>query len=172
MRLGEQDIILQAGDAVLLPHGAGHQMLDSLVTAPEPGPQVMQRLMTEEVGEPAPNSTRMLCGHFEWDGEFDHPLFKELPELIVVRGVFESQDAVRFRTIVDLITTESTDNDPGSAAIADRMGEVLLVSMLKSWMVENKPGQGVLATINDPRLHCHNVCSHGARHPCGCKNLA
>ena len=112
----------------------------------------MQRLMNEETVVPGSNSTRMLCGHFEWDGRFDHPFFKELPELIIVRGIFENRDADRFRTIVDLISAESSDNDPGGSAIADRMGEVLFVSMLRSWMMEQTLDKGVLATINDPRL--------------------
>jgi len=152
LRCDDREIPLQAGDAVLLPHGTRHQMLDNPLTVPEPGPEMMQRLMSEEHTETASVSTRMLCGHFEWDGAFDHPFFRELPELIVVRGVFDNQDADRFRTIVELIAKESTDNDPGSSAITDRMGEVLFVSMLRTWMVENKPDKGVLATINDQRL--------------------
>lgn len=148
---GEQ-IPLQAGDAVLLPHGVCHQMLDDESTIPEPGPEMMRRLMSGEETEANPRATRMLCGHFEWDGAFDHPFFKELPDLIVVRGVFDNQDADRFRTIVGLIAAESGDSEPGSSAITDRMGEVLFVSMLRTWMIENKPDKGVLATINDPRL--------------------
>ena len=152
IRRGNVEIPLQAGDAILLPHGAQHQMLDSPETEPVPGPEMMGRLMSQDKTEPVPGGTRMLCGHFEWDGTFDHPFFKELPEVLVVRDVFGNEGAQRFRTIVDLNTTETSDNNPGGTAIADRMGEVLFVSMLRNWMIDNRPEKGVLATVNDPRL--------------------
>ncbi len=152
LRHGSRDIPLQAGDAVLLPHGAAHEMIDSPGTVPEPGAEVMARLIEDHDNQPVPLSTRMLCGHFEWDGMLDHPLFQELPELIVIQGVFEKEGAEAFRTIVDLITNEKTSDAPGGAAVADRMGEVLFVSLLRAWMTEYEPIRGVLATINDARL--------------------
>lgn len=153
-----QEIPLHAGDAILLPHGARHQMLDSPSTVPEPGPQVMERLLGEEPSEVTLGSTRMLCGHFEWDGGFDHPFFRELPELVVVRGVFDNQASTRFKAVVDLIAAECRNKDPGSSAIADLLGEVLFVTLLRTWMIENPPDKGMVATINDPRLSralCH-----------------
>lgn len=147
-----RDIRLEIGDAVLLTRGTHHQMLDQADTTPEYGPDFMARLMTEPDNEPLPDSTRMLCGHFEWDGTLDHPLFRELPELIVVRNVFEQAGAMPFQTIVDLIAKEAAGATPGAAAIADRMGEVLFVSLLRAWMIGHDLDKGVLATMNDARL--------------------
>lgn len=154
LRCGGKDIPLQAGDAVLLPHGPHHQMLDNPATRPAPGAEMIARLMEEADTEiaPDPGATRMLCGHFEWENAFDHPFIRELPEIMVVRDVFSAPDSERFRTIVDLIAMESTDSAPGGSAIADRMGEVLFVSLLRAWMIENCPDKGVLATLNDPKL--------------------
>lgn len=152
LRHGDREVSLHAGDAVLLPHGARHTMLDRPDTVPDYGPDVMERLMTEPDSEPIPGATRMLCGHFEWDGTLDHPLFRELPKLIVVRNVFNAEEAQRFRTIIELITRESAGYAPGSAAVADRMGEVLFVSLLRAWMAGQAPSRGVLATMNDARL--------------------
>jgi AraC-like DNA-binding protein len=161
LRYRGSDINLTEGDAALLPHGAQHTMLDDLTTVPEYGPDVMERLMLEPDTTPTPQATRMLCGHFEWDGALDHPLFRELPDLIVVRNVFESDGAAPFSLIADLITREAVDKAPGSAAIADRMGEVLFVSLLRAWMVDQDLDKGILATMNDARLaralrHIHN----------------
>ena len=152
LKAGDQQVTLKAGDAVLLSRGVQHQMLDTADTRPEPGAEVMQRLLDDTYIAPDIKATRMMCGHFEWDNAFEHPLFQELPDVMVIRDVFSGKEATRFRTIVDLITFESVDIKPGSSAIADRMGEVLFVSLLRHWLVDNKPVEGLLAVIDNPRL--------------------
>ncbi len=153
LRHDGRDTELRAGDAVLLPHGAPHAMLETADARAEPGPEVMKRLMDSPNEKPAHPSTRMLCGHFEWDGTLDHPMFAELPDLIVVRDVFARDGAGLFRIVVDLITNEQTGDAPGASAVADRMGEVLFVSLLRAWMADHSPVQGVLATMHDARLN-------------------
>lgn len=143
---------LEAGDVVVLPNGAKHQMLDQPGTIPEPGLEALPRLMNGGNTEAVPDATRMLCGHFEWDGALDHPMFRELPELIIVRNVFGKNGGGQFSRIVDLIIAEFTGPTPGGSAVADRMGEVLFVSILRAWMLEHQPATGVLATMNDSRL--------------------
>lgn len=146
------DYELEAGDAVVLPNGARHQMLDAPESIPESGLEALPRLMNGGNTEPVPGATRMLCGHFEWDGALDHPMFRELPELIIVRDVFARQSGEQFGRIVNLIVDEFTGPTPGGSAVADRMGEVLFVSILRAWMLEHQPATGVLATMNDARL--------------------
>ena len=150
--VGDQQVPLRTGDAVLLSHGSRHQMLNAADTIPEPGVEVMQRLLDDGYIPPETSATRMLCGHFDWDSAFEHPLFQELPTVMIIRDVFSGKDAARFRAIIDLITAESTDIKPGSSAIADRMGEVLFVALLRHWLVDNKPSEGLLAVIDNPRL--------------------
>jgi len=152
LRVGDLQVPLEAGDAVVLSGGAQHQMLNDATTTPEPGMVVMQRLLDDDYVTPENSATRMLCGHFEWDSAFEHPLFQELPEVMIIRDAFAGRDAARFRAIIDLITAESTDIKPGSSAIADRMGEVLFVALLRHWLVDNKPDVGMLAVIDNPQL--------------------
>lgn len=160
LRHDGRDISLKAGDAVVLPKGAEHAMLASPDSAPDPRPDAMERLLAL----PAPDTpaTRMLCGHFEWDGALDHPLFGELPDLIVVRDVFAQEGGTLFRTVVDLITAEQDSDAPGASALTDRMGEVLFVSLLRAWLTAHDPARGVLATINDARLS--RALNHIHRH--------
>ena len=163
-RHADVELELSAGDAVVLPHGARHVFVDANETVPEPGPQVMDRLMKSGETVATPGSTRMLCGHFEWDGTLDHPLFGELPEVIVVRDMFARDGAELFKTVISLITQEQTGEAPGAAAIADRMGEVMFVSLLRAWVAEQEPKTGILATMLDVRLsravdHIHH--NHG-----------
>ncbi|MBX2884377.1 MAG: AraC family transcriptional regulator [Granulosicoccus sp.] len=152
LRSAGQDYRLNAGDAILLPHGASHQMLDNPSTIPEPGPAMMERLFKQSTDVVGHGSTRMLCGHFEWDGEIDHPFFRDLPELIVIRDLYRGENAQTCKSIVDLITVETVDRDPGSTAIADRIGEVLFIMILRTWIIENTLDTGVFAAINDARL--------------------
>lgn len=153
LRHAGRDTRLKAGDAVLLPKGAGHTMLGDAAARPEPGPDVVKRLMAVPGEGPRTGGARMLCGHFEWDGTLDHPVFQELPEVIIVRGVFDREGAGLFRTVVGLITSERDGEAPGASAVADRMGEVLFVSLLRAWMAEHEPAHGVLATMHDARLN-------------------
>ncbi len=152
LRHDGQDVTLQAGDAALLPHGAPHEMLAHAGVHSEPGMPAMQRMMADGDHTRVNAATKMLCGHFEWDGALDHPLFAELPQVIIVRGMFERDGADLFRTVVELITTEQCGKAPGAKAVADRMGEVLFVSLLRAWMAEHRPHAGVLATMQDARL--------------------
>ena len=152
VRLDGRRITLGPGDAVLLPHGSAHVVHDRPGTVPEPGPEVMRRLMNGAGERPSPGSTQMLCGHFEWDGALDHPMFRELPQALVVRDVFARDGGGLFRTVIDLITAEQAGIAAGAAAVADRMGEVLFVSLLRAWMTDDETRFGVLGGLNDPRL--------------------
>lgn len=152
LRCAGRDHPLKAGDAILLPHGASHQMLDRSSTVPEPGPKVMEQLLKQPHDANVSGSTRMLCGHFEWDGAIDHSLFRDLPELIVIRDLYSKQNASTLRSIVRLIAAESVDQDPGGPAIADRLGEVLFIILLRTWLFDNTPDSGLLAAVNDARL--------------------
>ena len=152
LRCNGEEISLKTGDAVLLPHGTKHQMLDNPATEPEPGSEVIKRLMSEVEGEAEPGSTRMLCGHFDWDETFDHPFFRELPNLIVLRNILTKDNGNQFLTIVNLIAAETSKNNPGGTAIADRLGEVLIVSMLRLWLTEQQSEIGVIATLGHPQL--------------------
>jgi len=150
LRMDGQDTPLKAGDAVVLPRGAAHAMLAEPGARIDRSPDALQRL----VALPAPEApaTRMLCGHFEWDGTLDHPLFAELPPLILVRDMFGREDGALISTIVGLITAEQSAAAPGASAVTDRMGEVLFVSLLRAWIADQSPQRGVLATMNDARL--------------------
>lgn len=153
-RCGGDDIELNEGDAILLPRGASHQKLDSMTFTSEPASQLMPKLYANRTTDVSGDYTRMLCGHFEWDGEIEHALFRELPEYLVVRSyVKKSQsDVLQFKNLVGLIKEQSANSDPGNSAIADRLGEILFITLLKSWMLNNATEQGLLVTLNDERL--------------------
>lgn len=166
LRCQGEEIFLEKGDAVILPHGDRHQMLDDTSTVPEPGPAALQQLMIEQENPSESTATTMLCGHFEWENTVDYyPFFRELPSIIIVRKIFNQPDSDRIRAIVNLIAAESHDQRPGGSAIADRLGEVMFVSLLRLWLVEQQPQRGLLAALHDAKLsralqHIHQNPGH------------
>lgn len=163
---------LTAGDVVLFPDGAPHALRDREQTPLRPAAEVFPHLVSAPAaaaGNAAGNggrngggngagngaeagATRMLCGHFERDRRFDHPMFRELPPMLVVRNVFDPGHAPLLGTAVTLLTQEGGTTRPGASVVADRMGEVLFVEALRAWMAGQRPGRGFLAAVTDPRL--------------------
>src|SRR5215216_1588932 len=88
-----EPVLLQAGDMIAIPHGRSHTLSD----APDSPTTTLDRLLQKTSVGPGralviPERdrglhTRLVCGHFAHDGDVDHPLFRLLPSLIVVRGV-------------------------------------------------------------------------------------
>ncbi len=138
LRMGDRMVTLGPGDAVLFPRGGPHVLADAAHWSAS--------------GSAGFGHTRLLCGHFEWDRAADHPMFRELPEITVLRGLFGRTDHARTRSVIALIEAETGEPAPGGAMIADRLGEVLFVSLLRAWVESTAPETGLLASIRDPRL--------------------
>ncbi len=97
---GDSSLWLRAGDAVLFPAGEAHVLVDRPGVQPQSGGEFLTRLKhtAEPHGEAV--AVRLLCGHFEWDRSFDHPLFRELPSRMLVRGLFRGPCADAFAALV------------------------------------------------------------------------
>lgn len=153
----QEPVCLESGDLVLVPHGAEH------VLSNEPGASC--RTVDEVVeasgfdgtgalvwgGDDEGSPTRLVCGHFEFDEGFDHPLLERLPAALVVRwdeAVRDSplEDAFRF------ITREVREGRPGHEAVTRRLSEVLFVQAIRLWAERAPHEGGVLAALADPGL--------------------
>jgi len=143
---------LEAGDAAIFPHGNPHCLRDRPDSPAQPAAQVMPALLSGSGPATGPAATRMLCGHFEIDRRFDHPVLRELPPSLIVRNVFDARHAPGLGQIVSLLSQEAEMSGPGAAVIADRMGEVLFVLALRSWLADQAPREGLLAAMADVRL--------------------
>jgi AraC-like DNA-binding protein len=72
-------------------------------------------------------STVMLNGTYELAGEVSRRLLKALPPLIVLRSdEWESP-------LVGLLAEEIVKDDPGQAAVLDRLLDLLLITVLRAW---------------------------------------
>ena len=87
---GQEPIALAGGDLVVVPHGTGHTLTDSLATKARPLAEMAGRRASESGclvmrggGEGA--ETQLVCGSFRLERRDAHPLLELLPPLIHLR---------------------------------------------------------------------------------------
>ena len=148
---------LEAGDLVLVPHGAEHVLADTPDTPCRTVDEVVEAAGFtgsgtlvyggEDQGGPA----RLVCGHFEYDEGFTHPLLVQLPPALVVRW----SQAVQGSPLEDVfrfITREVQEGRPGHQAVIHRLSEVLFVQAVRFWADDVGSHGGFLAALDDPGL--------------------
>ena len=152
-----ESLRLDAGDLVAIPHGRAHLLSDGPKTPCVSLDRVIERAGFSGEGalvlgdQDAGRETRMVCGHFAHDADEEHPLFRTLPESIVVRGVAGTEtgwldDVLRY------IAREVAAGGPGTTAIVTRLSEILFVHTLRSYAAA-RPEQGVgWAGFVDPHV--------------------
>ncbi|MEU7556168.1 AraC family transcriptional regulator [Streptomyces sp. NPDC044571] len=167
-------VVLGAGDAVLLPHGAGHVIADSPADAAtveraapfDPG-QFGPRADDAGAVDPGPDATRpqpagplrdpartgagggveLLCGKYRLDRSRVHPLMRELPEVVHLPNRVGSHPELR--AAIDLLGGELGEQRPGSCMAVPSLLDLLLVYMIRSWMAEGSTGAWS-AVLGDP----------------------
>lgn len=154
---GEEPTRLEAGDLVLIPHGAEHVLSDEADTRCRMLDEVIEAAgFTGEGalvygGEDDGGPTRLVCGHFAFDEGFDHALLSQMPAALVVRW----DEEVRGSPLEDVfrfIAREVQQGDPGYEAVVRRLSEVLFVQAVRYWARCARPDRGVLAALEDPGL--------------------
>jgi AraC-like DNA-binding protein len=86
-------------------------------------------------GNSANGATVMLMGCYQVRGEVSQRLLAALPELIHLRaGTLDTP-------LVPLLAEEITRDEPGQAAVLDRLFDLLLVAVLRAWLADQQSGQ-------------------------------
>jgi AraC-like DNA-binding protein len=147
---------LVQGDIVLLPHGDAHVIgdvpgrtpvrLDDLLTGCELGPALAIR-----IGDDDPD-TEILSGGYGLESAESDPIFRHLPAAIhVSASVGEAGGGIQ--TALRLLATEVGEQRSGYQAVVDRLVDMLLVYILRSW-VESQPVevQGWLRALRHPQI--------------------
>lgn len=148
---------LEAGDLVAIPHGRAHVLSDSPKT-----PAITLEHALEQAGFTGEGAlvvgrgdtgrqTRLVCGHFTHEADAEHPLFRTLPDCIILRGVARP-DSLGLDQLLDYIAREVATNGPGTTAIVTRLAEILFVQTLRSYIKENPARSGGLAGFLDPHV--------------------
>lgn len=140
---------LDAGDAVLFPHGDAHR-LGAGDGEPAPvrkvaGPQLLME--TNDADGPASD---VLCGEFRF-GPAAAPLLRTLPATMVIRGGTAPALAT-LRGVMALLQLEADSSRPGAAAILGQLSSTLFALLLRGWLEGAQHVPGLLAVLAQPRL--------------------
>ncbi len=147
-----KSIQLFAGDIVVFPHGTSHWLADDKHSKLYNGQDVVQSILSgKSLFEGDRLSTTLVCGHFEFDKNIDHPFIKELPSMIHI----DDTDMNQFfwlKNITDLVIQEASKELSGSNIIVNKLGEVLFIHTLRAYIEKYKLSTGFVAALQDERI--------------------
>ncbi len=140
-------VMLAPGDVALVKGPAPYTFGDDPATEPrvrilpdqvcvDPDGQIVDQAMDLGVrrwGNAADGigDTELLIGTWHGESEVSRPLLAALPACVVRRhGQWDA-------TMVDLLAAETTREDPGQAAVLDRLLDLVLVSVVRSWVADD-----------------------------------
>jgi AraC-like DNA-binding protein len=170
--LGEP-IELHEGDVAVIRGGPVYTVADHPSTTPkvtiekgnvcvDPDGQLLDQRMALGVrtwGNCHEGSDVLLVGTWAAETEAGRPLLAALPELLVRRrGDWDA-------TLVDLLATELMREDPGQEVVLDRLLDLLLVTVVRSWLASEEQVTRGLAhadpTVGEALRLMHHHPEHG-----------
>jgi len=110
------DLEMTAGDMVLFPHGAAHELTSAREAVAQPAVEILRQVSEVQGGKAVGGSgakTTLVCGHFEYDQKALHPFFDTLPERVYVRS--DGARASWLATASKLAAAESASEQRGAS---------------------------------------------------------
>ena len=152
LKTKEASIQLFTGDIIVFPFGASHWLANSEKSQRYQGEEVVESILSgKSLFEGDKLSATLVCGHFEFDRNLDHPFIKELPSIIHI-GDSDLRQFSWLKSITDLVIEEAGKEQSGSGIIINKLGEILFVHTLRAFIEKNKLENGFIAAIQDERI--------------------
>jgi AraC-like DNA-binding protein len=152
---GEVWLALEAGDAVLLPHGTGH----ALCSAKRGRTTPLDRIPKQYVGDGvfrmhargAGSTTLLFCCTVALRAPGVQPLLELLPSQLVLRAA--ANDDPVLLVLLETMTKEVREERIGSATILSRLADVVVTRVVRGWAEDHtEETSGWLAAIHDPKI--------------------
>lgn len=145
--------LLKAGDIVVFPKGYGHQLHMDEHGEPSPlhelrGEHVL-RLMGNRGSGP---TTEILCGEFRFDARASATLLRALPEVMVVSCAGRA-DLDGLQSLLTMLRFETDGMRPGSALLLSHLASALFALLMRAWLEQPAPSQGLFGLLAERRLH-------------------
>jgi AraC-like DNA-binding protein len=153
----DRPVALAQGDLIVIPHGAAHVLADEPDRDATTVDDVLQKTGYEGGGalvyggRDEGRSTRLICGHFEFDDAVIHPLLDALPRYIHITGS-ETLNHVWLENAMKFVSVESLGEQPGSEAIVHRLSEIIFIQVVRIYVERAGGAAGCLAGITDPQI--------------------
>lgn len=151
---GQTDVVLEAGDVVVFPHGHAHRVWHGRPRAwYDTGPDVRRALRGDlrvsrfgGTGE----VTRFVCGYFSCEQQAGHLFLAGLPKLLQVSLRSDGRDAW-LEDAIRFLAAEAASDHPGRLALMSKLSEALFVETLRRSMATLPAHHaGWLAAARDP----------------------
>ncbi|MDH4062899.1 MAG: AraC family transcriptional regulator [Acidobacteriota bacterium] len=157
--VGEPQVRLEAGDAIVFPHGDAHYMSSAQgrrVPGDEQRATPARYPETLRMGS-GPDQAEFVCGFLGCDARPFNPLLAALPGRLHVRGVTEGWLAEFPRQVV----AESRLGRAGADTVLTRMAELMFIEVLRRHLETIDEGQeGWLAGLRDVVVGPAIACLH------------
>ena len=143
------------GDLAIVPHGAGHTILDDPTTPSRPLDDVLTE--TNYTGEGAliygggGSGTCLVCGEFSFADGVIHPLLTNLPPLLHVPGN-ESYNRTWLDSALGFIAHEAVAGKSGSTAIINRLSEIIFIQVIRAFADASHAKIPFLAALSNPQI--------------------
>ncbi len=140
-----EDVTLESGDIVLCIRGASHQLADVEAIRCISGLDVVEAVKRGEDPFPglSPGAT-LICGHFQLSPPMDHPIFNELPEILILQGHQYLQYG-DIRNWLDQLFKEQKQQLPGYNLNSQLLAQMILISVLRYYYVHVYQGSNFIS---------------------------
>lgn len=163
---GAAPVWINAGDLVLLPHGAGHTMFSdteaetpSIFDVPHDYESAHYGILRHHGGGA---EARLVCGVVRFDHPAARHLVASLPSLIHIKASTSGDPWTD--TALRLMATETREIRPGGEAVITRLCDILVIHAIRSWIEsEESASVGWLAAMRDPQIGAAVAAIH--EHP-------
>jgi AraC-like DNA-binding protein len=156
LKLDGTTFTLEAGDAVVFPFGAGHQIgvgEDGMLVIPtrDLPPKPWREIPVVRYGDGDGQTVRLLCGYLQCDAINFAPLRHALPEMIHVRAREAESPDWLLATIRQMVA-EVERPRAGGVSMLPRLTEIIFIEILRHRIIEARGAGGWLAALADPAL--------------------
>lgn len=171
---GYGEVVLEAGDIVLFPHGDAHEMWQGRTLKLFPGERLLPKLANGELGTEKWGGkgpvTRIICGYLGCERHAEQLFLGGLPAIIKTR-VRDSAAGAWVEGAIRHCVDAPELQQPGRLAVLAKLAEALFVEALCGYMDGLPPGRtGWLAGARDARVGRALALLH--RHPARAWTLA
>ena len=160
-----EDLVLGAGDVVLLPRNDLHLVGSDLTLPPVAGSDIIQPprdggLFSIHHGGSG-RRTLMICGFLGCDGAADNPVISTLPSLLKLDAE-QGGAAEWIRSTFQYAAEEVAAGRPGSETVLAKLSELLFIEAVRRYAEVLPQGQtGWLAGLRDPHVARALALLHG-----------